>query len=56
MSDATVSIEPHELFEKLKSEWKTKTRFLSNSAQMATLWPYQQIIGMGPPALPLILR
>lgn len=56
MSDATVSIEPHELFEKLKTEWKSKTRFMSNSAQMATVWPYQQIIGMGRPALPLILR
>ena len=25
-------------------------------AQMATLRPYQRIIGMGPPAVPLILR
>jgi hypothetical protein len=29
---------------------------MSNSAQMATVWPYQQIIGMGRLALPLILR
>lgn len=54
MSGTTVSTAPQELFEKLKSEWKTK--FMSNSAQMATLWPDQQIIGMGRPALPLILK
>ena len=56
MSDAAVSVDTHELFEKLKQEWKSKTKYMSNSAQMATVWPYQQIIGMGRPALPLILK
>lgn len=56
MPDATVSVDNIDLFEKLKTEWKSKTRYMSNSAQMATIWPYQQIIGMGPPALPLILK
>ena len=50
------AINTNDLFEKLKNDWKSKTRYMSNSAQMATLWDYQQIIGMGPPALPLILR
>ena len=43
-------------FTLLASEWKAKSRFLSNSAQMAMLKPYQQIIGMGKPVLPFILR
>ena len=56
MPDATISVENHEPFDKLKTEWKSKTRHMSNSAQMATVWSYQQIIGMGRPALPLILK
>jgi len=43
-------------FERLAKEWKQKSRFLSNSAQMALLRPYQAIIGMGMPVVPLILR
>lgn len=56
MSETAVSIEVGDLFDKLKAEWKSKTKYLSNSAQMATVWPYQQIIGLGRPALPLILQ
>jgi hypothetical protein len=44
-----------ERFHRLAAEWKLQSRFLSNSAQMAMLKPYQQIIGMGPPVVPLIL-
>src|ERR1700757_536977 len=43
-------------FERLAAEWKEKSRFLSNSAQMAMLQPYQRIIGMGMPVVPLILE
>ena len=43
-------------FERLVKEWKEKSRFLSNSAQMALLRPYQAIIGMGMPVVPLILE
>jgi hypothetical protein len=43
-------------FERLASEWKSQSRFLSNTAQMAMLTPYQQIIGMGMPAVPLLLE
>ena len=44
-----------ERFEQLKSDWKEQSQYLSNAAQMAMLWPYQQIIGMGALAVPLIL-
>ena len=37
-------------------EWKEKSRFFSNTAQMALLRPYQAIIGMGTPVVPLILE
>src|SRR5262245_29067187 len=42
-------------FCRLTAEWKTRSRYLSNSAQMAMLPPYQRIIGMGDAAVPLIL-
>ena len=44
-----------ERFENLKRDWKSKTRHLSNSAQIALAFSYQMIIGMGPPVVPLIL-
>jgi hypothetical protein len=37
-------------------EWKEQSRYLSNTAQMAMLRPYQRIIGMGMAAVPLILE
>jgi len=43
-------------FDQLAAEWKERSRFMSNAAQMAMLRPYQQIIGMGREALPLILE
>ncbi len=45
-----------ERFHRLAAEWKEQSRFLSNSAQMAMLRPYQRIIGMGTPVVPLILE
>lgn len=45
-----------ERFRRLVAEWKAESRYLSNSAQMAMLKPYQRIIGMGWPAVPLILE
>jgi hypothetical protein len=44
-----------ERFRRLAAELKDQSRYLSNSAQMAMLKPYQQIIGMGWAAVPLIL-
>jgi hypothetical protein len=44
-----------ERFHRLAAEWKAQSRFLSNSAQMAMLRLYQQIIGIGTAVVPLIL-
>ena len=44
-----------ERFEQLKDEWKSQSVYLSKTAQMAMLWPYQRIIGLGSVAVPLIL-
>lgn len=43
-------------FQRLASEWKAQARYLSNTAQMAMLPSYQRIIGMGGPAVPLLLE
>jgi hypothetical protein len=48
--------EVRERFRELASRWKDESRYLSNTAQMALLKPYQQIIGMGMAAVPLILE
>ena len=45
-----------ERFERLRDQWKEQSRYLSNTAQMALLTPYQRIIGMGTAAVPLILE
>lgn len=45
-----------ERFERLAREWKDRSKYLSNTAQMAMLKPYQRIIGMGEPAVPFILE
>lgn len=42
-------------FHCLAAEWKAKARLLSNTRQMAMLEPYQRIIGLGRPVVPLIL-
>ena len=44
-----------ERFQALRDDWKSRTRHLSNVAQIALVFSYQQIIGMGPQAVPLIL-
>lgn len=43
-------------FQRLAAEWKQQSRYLSNTAQMAMLKPYQRIIGMGMAAVPLLLE
>lgn len=45
-----------ERFADLTREWKSKKKFLSSVSQMAMLPSYQQIIGMGLPALPFIFN
>jgi hypothetical protein len=43
-------------FERLAAEWKEQARYLSSTTRMAMLQPYQRIIGMGMPVVPLILE
>lgn len=45
-----------ERFRRLAAEWKEQARYLSDSRRMAMLRPYQAIIGMGLPVVPLILE
>lgn len=45
-----------EKFERLSMEWREDTAFLSSVQQMAMHPAYQEIIGMGPDAIPLILK
>src|SRR5205823_9743249 len=54
LSSSRATIE--ERFRRLAAEWKERSRYLSNTAQMAMLKPYQRIIGMGLPVVPLILE
>ena len=42
-------------FARLSDEWKSQARFFSSPTAMADLPSYQQIIGMGQDAVPLIL-
>ena len=43
-------------FQRLRSQWKEQSRYLSNTAPVSMLGPYQRIIGMGTAAVPLILE
>ena len=45
-----------EKFNRLLAEWREQSATLSSITAMAMLPPYQEIIGMGKPALPLILN
>ena len=55
MSTTDVAEPLQERFNLLLQDWKSRTRHLSNVAQISLVSSYQQIIGMGPSALPLIL-
>jgi len=59
MSPSTpIGPHPHvrDRFQRLALEWKEKSRYMSNVAQMAVLPSYLGIIGIGPDAIPLILE
>jgi hypothetical protein len=43
-------------FTQFAKQWKNESRYMSNTAQMAMLRSYQNIIGMGEPAIPMILE
>lgn len=52
---STPAAELQSRFRALAADWKQQSKYLSNTAQMVMLRPYQRIIGMGLPAVPLIL-
>ena len=43
-------------FRKLADQWRDQAKYLSNVRQMVMLRPYQAIIGMGLPAVPMLLE
>jgi len=47
--------DPQARFERLATAWKAETRFCSSILEISTNYSYQQIIGMGGVAIPLIL-
>lgn len=53
-TEATVDIE--QAFQILKDRWLQETRFVSSDTDIVLNEAYQQIIGLGPMAIPLILR
>jgi len=55
MPSTSISQSLHERFQKLKDNWKARTRHLSNVDQISLVFSYQSIIGMGPEVVPLIL-
>ncbi len=56
MSSSLADADLQARFEHLRDDWKQRSRYLSNSTQAAMLRPYQQIIGLGPDVIPLILE
>ena len=59
MTTATATVprqDARERFKRLANQWKEESQYMSNTTQMAMLWSYQNIIGMGDPAIPFILE
>jgi hypothetical protein len=48
--------DPEARFSRLAAQWKADTCILSSITEIAMHPAYQQIIGMGPAAIPLILK
>ena len=55
MTTTQVAEPIQERFQRLRDDWKSKSRHLSNTAQISLVFSYQKIIGMGPAVVPLIL-
>jgi hypothetical protein len=51
-----VSPELEARFHELANVWRTETHYLSSSTEMTAHPAYQQIIALGPAAIPLLLR
>ncbi|MDA1053513.1 MAG: hypothetical protein O3C40_23940 [Planctomycetota bacterium] len=55
MTTTQVAEPIQERFQRLRDDWKSKSRHLSNTAQISLVFSYQKIIGMGLAVVPLIL-
>ena|SRR5215813_1104719 len=56
MSSLLKEVATERIFQSLAKQWREETMFLSSLTQKVLHPAYQQIIGLGPDALPLILR
>jgi len=56
MTTTSIREEALDRFRRFRDQWKTESEFMSNTAQMVLLKSYQNIIGMGYAAVPLILE
>jgi hypothetical protein len=52
-AEATVEVQTR--FRELVAQWKQDSLFMSSTTDMVALPSYQEIIGMGAPAIPLLL-
>jgi hypothetical protein len=56
LASVTTPVGIQKRFRRLAEDWREKSRYLSNTAQMAMLPSYQRIIGMGLAVVPLLLE
>jgi hypothetical protein len=45
-----------EQFRRLASEWRTETAYVSSTSDLVAHPAFQEIVGMGPAVIPLLLR
>ena len=50
------NVEMQSEFDRLAAEWKRETAHLSSPTMIAEHWAYQEVVGMGAAAIPMILR
>ena len=57
-SDPTTPTRPavRERFDRLAAQWREESQYMSNTGQMTLLKSYLGIIGIGEPAVPLLLE
>jgi hypothetical protein len=54
---ATEPVEPiEEKFRRLASVWRAETAYVSSSSDLVAHPAFREIVGMGPPVVPLLLR
>ena len=57
-TDATLATRPdlRDRFQRLAGQWREESQYMSNTGQMTLLKSYLGIIGIGEPAVPLLLE